>query len=83
MEWNIREEEIVVTYYLNHVNDWRKNINVVLEELKREGFDKRDKSSTLYRLSNIAYLHTGVGQSKVSKQSREVYNRLKNKVSSK
>ncbi len=77
MKWELKEEEIVVKYYLNHVDDWRKNTDIVLNELKNAGFDKRDKSSTLYRLSNISFLHTGIGQSKVSKQTKAVYNHLK------
>ena len=42
-----------------HLDDWRSNIDVVMNELKQSGFVNRDVSSTMIRISNYAYLHTG------------------------
>lgn len=77
MEWKIQEEEIVVKYYLRHINDWRSHIDEVMAELKIASFTNRDESSTRMRISNVASLHFGVGLSKTCKQTRETYNRLK------
>lgn len=51
----------------------------VKEKLKNNGFNERDETSTKMRLSNIEYLDTGKGLPKVSKQTKDVYNRLVNK----
>lgn len=77
MRWERMEDEIVVKFYLKHVNDWRFYVDEVMLELKRAGFINRDESSTRMRISNVASLHTGVGLSNTTKQTREVYNRLK------
>lgn len=77
MTWTIEEEEIVVKYYLKHVDDWRHYIDELMHDLKPVNA-LRTESSVLYRLSNIAYLHTGTGQKNVARQTRDVYNRLKN-----
>ena len=77
MKWDYKEVVIVVKFYLKHVNDWRENIDLVMNELKSNGFANRDEPSTRMRISNIAYLHTGVGLSKASKKTKDVYNKLK------
>lgn len=76
MKWSIKEE-IVCKFYLDHQDSWRANIDVVMDELRVAGFTLRDESSTIMRISNVASLHTGVGLANASKQTVEVYNRLK------
>ena len=78
MKWDLIEEEIVVKFYLRHVNDWRSNIDEVMKELRNAGFINRSESSTRMRISNVSSLHTCVGLYNASKQTRETYNRLKN-----
>ena len=41
-----------------------------MNELKQSGFVNRDVSSIMMRISNHAYLHTGVGLSNASKQTQ-------------
>lgn len=77
MKWDIKEEEIIVKFYLSHQNNWRSHINVVMNELRNAGFTSRDEVSTTMRISNVASLHTGIGLSNASKQTKNVYNRLK------
>ena len=77
MKWSIKEDEIVCKFYMNHKNDWRINIGIVMDELKKAGFVNRDIASTKMRISNYAYLHTGVGLSNASKQSQKVYNNIR------
>jgi len=67
MKWSIKEDEIACKFYINHLDDWRSNIDVVMNELKQSGFVNGDVSSTMMRISNYAYLHTGVGLSNASK----------------
>ena len=81
MKWSIKEDEIVCRFYLNHLDDWRLNIDVVMNELKQSGFVNCDISSTMMHISNYAYLHTGVGLSNVSKQTQSVYKNVINQVS--
>ena len=77
MKWELKEEEILVKFYLKHVNDWKNNIDELMIELTKNGFENREKNSARMRVSNVAYLHTGNGLSNASKQTKEVYNRLK------
>ena len=77
MKWELKKEEILVKFYLKHVNDWKNNIDELMIELTKNGFENRDKNSARMRVSNVAYLHTGNGLSNASKQTKEVYNRLK------
>ncbi|MBQ8142006.1 MAG: hypothetical protein IJ194_02465 [Bacilli bacterium] len=79
MKWDMREDEIVCKYYLLHIKDFRRNIDILMEELKKAGYSQRDISSTKMRLANYAYLHTGVGLSKASNQSRIVYQKMTKK----
>ena len=81
MKWSIKEDEIVCKFYMNHLDDWRSNIDVVMNELKQSGFVNRDISSTMMRISNYAYLHTGVGLSNASKQTQSIYKKVINQVS--
>ena len=76
MKWSVKEDEIVCKFYMKNVNDWRMKIDVVMDELKNAGFINRDVSSTKMRISNFAYLHTGVGLSNASKQSQNIYNAI-------
>jgi hypothetical protein len=77
MKWSIKEEEIVCKFYLEHQNDWKQHIDIVMKELSNNGFKSRTEISVKMRISNISNLHTGIGLSHVSKQTRETYNRLK------
>ena len=77
MKWSIKEDEIVCKFYLSHQSNWSANIDIVMGDLRAAGFTLRDESSTRMRIANVAYLHTGVGLSNASKQTRVVYNRLK------
>ena len=79
MKWSIKEDEMVCSFYLSHCNNWRSNVELLMNELATAGFT-RDESSTKMRISNYAYLHTGVGLSNASKQTQEVYIRLKQKM---
>lgn len=45
----------------------------LMRQLKNAGFIHRDINSVKMRISNIASLHTGIGLSHVSKQTRELY----------
>ena len=77
MKWSVKEDEIVCKFYLSHQNNWSANIDIVMDELRAAGFTFRDESSTRMRVANVAYLHTGVGLSNASKQTKAVYKRLK------
>ena len=81
MKWSIKEDEIVCKFYINHLDDWRLNIDVVMNELKQSGFVNRDVSSKMICISNHAYLHTGVGLSNASKQTQSIYKNVINQVS--
>ena len=77
MRWEVKEDEIVCGFYLEHQNSWRHYIQDLMDELKTAGYINRDESSTRMRVSNYAYLHTGVGLSKTCRQEEKVYNSLK------
>lgn len=77
MKWALEEDEIVCAFYLSHYCDWRTNISLLMKELSLAGYTNRDESSAKMRVSNYAYLHTGVGLSNASKQTQTVYERLK------
>jgi len=79
MKWEQQEEIIVINYYLNNVNNWRNNMDVLMKQLKDAGFVNRDINSVRMRISNISSLHTGIGLSHASKQTRELYNKINNK----
>ena len=64
-------------YFHFIVKNWKEHINSLINELSLDSFPNRDLNSTKMRISNIEYLHTGVGLSKASKQTRDVYNSLK------
>ena len=79
MKWEAQEETIVIKYYLQNVNNWRGNIGDLMEQLKDAGFVNRDVNSVKMRISNISSIHTGVGLSHASKQTRDLYNKIANK----
>ena len=81
MKWSIKEDEFVRKFYINHLDDWRSNIDVVMNELKYSWFVNRDVNSTMMRISNYAYLHSGVGLSNASKQTQSIYKNVINQVS--
>ena len=81
MKWSIKEDEIVRKFYINHLDDWRSNIDVVMNELKHSWFVNRDVNSTMMCISNYAYLYTGVGLSNASKQTQSIYKNVINQVS--
>lgn len=79
MKWEMNEEIIVIKYYLNNTNNWRENIDSLMKQLKDAGFVDRDINSVKMRISNVSSLHTGVGLSHASKQTRDLYEKLKTK----
>ena len=79
MKWESQEETIVIKYYLQNVNNWRDNIDDSMKQLKEAGFINRDINSVRMRISNISSIHTGVGLSHASKQTRDLYDKLTKK----
>ena len=79
MKWEKDEETIVINYYLKNVNKWRENLDDLMKQLKEAGFINRDINSVKMRISNVSSIHTGVGLSHASKQTRELYERLTSK----
>ena len=77
MKWEVEEEEIIVKFYLNHVNDWHSHIDDLMKYLSEAGFQNRSRASAIMRVSNVSSLHTGVGLSNASKQTRQIYDKLK------
>lgn len=79
MKWSIKEEEIVVKFYLSHIDFWQDNLDEVVNELHAAGFISRDKNSTKMRVQNIQYIHTNgkTGLSNYSRQSKAIYIRIK------
>lgn len=77
MEWKYKEDLITCRFYLGHKENWRKDINVLMEELKKEGFE-RDKGSVLMRIGNYKSIDDGSGLGHVTKQEKNIYNLLTN-----
>jgi len=76
MEWELLEEKIVVNFYLRHVSNWQNNMDEVMNEMKNAGYTSRDETSTHMRISNVSWLHTGIGLSNASKQTIETYKKM-------
>lgn len=77
MKWDYREEIIVVMFYKwcnCDLSICRDKIDILIDILYSNGFDKHDKESILMRLANINYIHTGNGLSNAAKQTKEIYN---------
>ena len=71
--WSFEEDFIVCDFYLNHIYDWKQQIDKLLNVLKVRGFD-RDKGSARMRVQNYEYLHTGTkGLSRPADQSKRIY----------
>ena len=78
--WNIKEDEMVCLFYLQHITDFKKNINQLFLMFEKEGFGDRKKNAIMMRISNYQSLHTKKGLANASKQSRCVYKALVNKI---
>ena len=76
MKWSLKEDEIVCAFYLSHTDNWRSNIDLLMGKLKEAGFVVRDENSAKMRVSNYAFLHTGIGLSNASVQSKNIYVKL-------
>ena len=77
MEWSFEQDILACKYYLSHKDSWRKDIDDLMEEMLKEGFE-RDKGSVLMRLGNYKAIDQGSGLSHISKQSRKIYELLTN-----
>ena len=75
--WSWEEDVITCKFYLDHLNDWSKNLNIskLVEKLKMFGYIK-NASDVRIRLSNYAAIRTGVGDDKTNVQEKRVYELL-------
>lgn len=75
--WSWEEDVITCKFYLDHLNDWSKNLNIskLVEKLKMFGYLKNAYDVRI-RLSNYAAIRTGVGDDKTNTQEKRVYKLL-------
>lgn len=75
--WSWEEDIIICKFYLDHINDWSKNLNILklVEKLKKFGYLKNAYDVRI-RLSNYAAIRTGVGDDKSNNQEKRVYRLL-------
>lgn len=75
--WSWEEDIITCKFYLDHLNDWSKNLNIskLVEKLKMFGYIKNAYDVRI-RLSNYAAIRTGVGDDKTNVQEKRVYELL-------
>jgi hypothetical protein len=71
--WSFEEDYIVCKFYLEHVQSWKENFEILMALLRDNDFLSRDKGSVRMRVQNYESLHTGKGLSNASKQSRDIY----------
>ena len=71
--WSFKEDYIVCKFYLEHVQSWKENFEILMALLRDNDFLSRDKGSVRMRVQNYESLHTGKGLSNASKQSRDIY----------
>ena len=76
IKWSYKEDYIVCKFYLNHVDDWKENLDCLMMELIENGFEHRVKESARMRVQNYESLHTGKGLSNAAQQSRDIYSAM-------
>ena len=77
--WTFEEDELVCNFYLSNFHRWHSNSasNELLNLLKEKGYVNHSITCLHMKMANYSFLHTGYGLSHPSKQSKDVYNRLK------
>lgn len=78
--WSFKEDYIVCKFYLEHVQSWKENFEILMALLRDNEFLSRDKGSVRMRVQNYESLHTGKGLSNVTKQSRDVYSAMLKRI---
>ena len=76
MKWTIREDEIVVLFYLKFKEDWYSHFDELERDFTKEGFVLRKKDSLKMRVQNVQYIDTEKGLANYARQTKEVYDRL-------
>ena len=71
--WSFEEDYIVCKFYLEHVESWKENFEILMALLRDNGFSDRANGSVRMRVQNYESLHTGKGLSNAAKQSRDIY----------
>lgn len=77
MKWLEKEDEIVVKFYLNHVNDWQNHMDEIMNEFRSSGLTDHNEGSIRMRIQNVSYIHTGVGLCHPASQTIRIYNKNK------
>lgn len=81
MVWAFEEDYIVCKFYVEYEDDWKDNLDYLMELLWEHGFKNRDKASTRMRVQNYEYLHKGnIGLSNAAKQSKEIYSAIRKRL---
>lgn len=77
-KWTYAEDYIVCHFYLNHIDSWYAERDILMELLRQSGFQDRSWSSVQFRIGNYKYLLTcgRSGFSEVAEQSKRVYRGL-------
>ena len=55
-KWTYAEDYIVCHFYLNHVDSWYAERDILMELLRQSGFPERSWSSVQFRIGNYKYL---------------------------
>ena len=73
MKWSWKEDYIVCSFYLSHVDTWANHVDELMLSLHSSGYETRSKGSVRMRVQNYMYLHLNKGLSNCAIQSRNVY----------
>ena len=79
-KWSFEEDYIVCTFYLEHVESWKENLDCLMSMLREQDFTDRDKGSARMRVQNYESLHTGKGLANAAQQSRDIYSAMLKRI---